>query len=127
MDYTVPLCLPNNYFSDLMHSKEPEVYQRIIMTSSVVPNDAYILMQLMYPAWPGQFLHIHVGINTMQRVCTSVLFIGRIDSVVLYFRLWAMPAFLLKRQILVNLPSDNLESEVANSIDFMVERVSRVT
>ena len=34
-----------------------------------------------------------------------------------------MPAFLLKRQILMNLPSDNLESEVANSIDFMVERV----
>ena len=35
-----------------------------------------------------------------------------------------MPAFLLKRQILMNLPSDNLEVEVANSIDFMVERVS---
>ena len=34
-----------------------------------------------------------------------------------------MPAFWLKRQILINLPSDNLESEVANSIDFMVERV----
>ena len=34
-----------------------------------------------------------------------------------------MPAFLLKRQILINLPSDNLESDVANSIDFMVERV----
>ena len=38
-------------------------------------------------------------------------------------RFWAMPAFLLKRQILMNLPSDNLEVEVANSIDFMVERV----
>lgn len=36
---------------------------------------------------------------------------------------WAFPAFLLKRQILVNLPSDNLEQEVANSIDFMVERL----
>ena len=35
-----------------------------------------------------------------------------------------MPGFLLKRQILMNLPSDNLEAEVANSIDFMVERVS---
>ena len=35
-----------------------------------------------------------------------------------------MPAFLLKRQILMNLPSDNLEAEVANSIDFMAERVS---
>ena len=34
-----------------------------------------------------------------------------------------MPAFLLKRQILINLPSDNLERDVANSIDFMVERV----
>ena len=34
-----------------------------------------------------------------------------------------MPAFVLKRQILINLPSDNLENDVANSIDFMVERV----
>ena len=34
-----------------------------------------------------------------------------------------MPAFLLKRQILMNLPTDNLEAEVAHSIDFMVERV----
>ena len=41
-------------------------------------------------------------------------------------RFWAFPAFLLKRQILVNLPSDNLEQEVANSIDFMVERVSHL-
>ena len=30
---------------------------------------------------------------------------------------------MLKRQILVNLPSENLENDVANSIDFMVERV----
>lgn len=36
---------------------------------------------------------------------------------------WAMPAFWLKRQILMNLPSENLEAEVANSIDFMVERL----
>ena len=36
-----------------------------------------------------------------------------------------MPAFILKRQILMNLPSDKLEVEVAHSIDFMVERVSR--
>ena len=35
-----------------------------------------------------------------------------------------MPAFILKRQILMNLPSDNLEVEVAHSIDFMVDRVS---
>jgi len=35
-----------------------------------------------------------------------------------------MPAFWLKRQILMNLPSENLEMHVANSIDFMVERVS---
>ena len=35
-----------------------------------------------------------------------------------------MPAFLLKRQVLVNLPTDNLEPEVAKSIDFMVDRVS---
>lgn len=34
-----------------------------------------------------------------------------------------MPAFMLKRQILLNLPSEKLEAEVANSIDFMVERV----
>ena len=34
-----------------------------------------------------------------------------------------MPGFLLKRQILMNLPSEHLESEVAHSIDFMVERV----
>ena len=43
------------------------------------------------------------------------------------FRLWAMPAFILKRQILMNLPSDKLEVEVAHSIDFMVERVSTVS
>ena len=35
-----------------------------------------------------------------------------------------MPGFWLKRQILLNLPSENLEYNVANSIDFMVERVS---
>ena len=34
-----------------------------------------------------------------------------------------MPGFWLKRQILLNLPSDNLEGNVANSVDFMVERV----
>ncbi len=39
-------------------------------------------------------------------------------------RYWAMPAFWLKRQIMLNLPSDNLEYNVANSVDFMVERVS---
>ena len=38
-------------------------------------------------------------------------------------RFWTMPAFLLKRQVLVNLPTDNLEPEVAKSIDFMVDRV----
>ena len=43
------------------------------------------------------------------------------------FRLWAMPSFILKRQILMNLPSDKLEVEVAHSIDFMVERVSTVS
>ena len=36
---------------------------------------------------------------------------------------WAMPGFLLKRQILLNLPCDNLEGYIADSIDFMVERV----
>ena len=39
-------------------------------------------------------------------------------------RYWAMPAFWLKRQIMLNLPSENLECNVANSVDFMVERVS---
>ena len=34
-----------------------------------------------------------------------------------------MPAFLLKRQIMTNLPTEKLEVSVANSIDFMVERV----
>jgi len=38
-----------------------------------------------------------------------------------------MPAFWLKRQILLNLPCENLEAHVANSIDFMVERVRRDT
>lgn len=42
----------------------------------------------------------------------------------IYNRFWLMPAFMLKRQILINLPSDKLEMDVANSIDFMVERVS---
>ncbi len=37
-----------------------------------------------------------------------------------------MPGFWLKRQILLNLPCENLESHVANSIDFMVERVSGI-
>lgn len=36
---------------------------------------------------------------------------------------WAMPAFLLKRQIMTNLPTEKLEVSVANSIDFMVERL----
>ena len=35
-----------------------------------------------------------------------------------------MPGFWLKRQIMMNLPSEDLEVSVANSIDFMVERVS---
>jgi maspardin len=34
-----------------------------------------------------------------------------------------MLAFMLKRQIMINLPSENLEIDVANSIDFMVERL----
>ena len=38
-----------------------------------------------------------------------------------------MPGFWLRRQILLNLPSDNLEANVANSVDFMVERVSKET
>jgi hypothetical protein len=38
-----------------------------------------------------------------------------------------MPGFWLKRQILMNLPSEDLELSVANSIDFMVERVSKKT
>jgi len=37
-----------------------------------------------------------------------------------------MPAFWLKRQILMNLPSENLEMHVANSIDFMVERLDEL-
>ena len=37
-----------------------------------------------------------------------------------------MPGFWLKRQILMNLPSEDLEVSVANSIDFMVERVSEM-
>lgn len=41
-------------------------------------------------------------------------------------RYWLMPGFMLKRQILINLPSENLEGNVADSIDFMVERVRRV-
>ena len=44
-----------------------------------------------------------------------------------HFRYWAMPGFWLKRQILMNLPSEDLEISVANSIDFMVERVSGAT
>ena len=35
-----------------------------------------------------------------------------------------MPTFLLKRQVLVNLPTDNLDPAVAKSIDFMVDRVN---
>ena len=39
-------------------------------------------------------------------------------------RFWTMPTFLLKRQVLVNLPTDNLDPAVAKSIDFMVDRVN---
>lgn len=38
---------------------------------------------------------------------------------------WAMPGFWLRRQIMLNLPCENLEFNVANSVDFMVERVSQ--
>ena len=44
--------------------------------------------------------------------------------IMFFVSFWLMPAFMLKRQILVNLPSEKLEMDVANSIDFMVERVS---
>lgn len=36
---------------------------------------------------------------------------------------WAMPGFWLRRQIMLNLPCENLECNVANSVDFMVERL----
>ena len=41
-------------------------------------------------------------------------------------RYWAMPAFWLKRQLMLNLPTDNLEPGVAKSIDFMVDKVCNV-
>ena len=46
-----------------------------------------------------------------------------LTKLIVYNRFWTMPAFLLKRQVLVNLPTDNLDPDVAKSIDFMVDRV----
>lgn len=40
---------------------------------------------------------------------------------------WTMPTFLLKRQVLINLPTDNLDPEVAKSIDFMVDRMDSLS
>ncbi len=38
-----------------------------------------------------------------------------------------MPEFMLKRIILSNFPTANLEAEIANSVDFMVEQLEAMT
>lgn len=38
-------------------------------------------------------------------------------------RFWALPSFMLKRMILSNLPQYEVDSEIADSIDFLVEKV----
>lgn len=38
-----------------------------------------------------------------------------------------MPEFMLKRIVLSNFPTTNLETEIANSVDFMVEQLETLT
>ena len=38
-------------------------------------------------------------------------------------RFWALPAFVLKRMILSNLPNYEVDSSIADSIDFLVDKV----
>ena len=38
-----------------------------------------------------------------------------------------MPEFMLKRIVLSNFPTTNMETEIANSVDFMVEQLELLT
>ena len=51
----------------------------------------------------------------------------KISGNILHFLLnsfWAMPAFLLKKMIMNNFTAQEVDEDIADSIDFMVERVS---
>lgn len=39
---------------------------------------------------------------------------------------WAMPGFVLKRMLLSNFPQDFMERSIADSVDFMVERLESI-
>ena len=39
-------------------------------------------------------------------------------------RFWVMPAFVLKKMIMNNFTTQEVDEDIADSIDFMVERVS---
>ena len=43
---------------------------------------------------------------------------------VLLNRFWVMPAFVLKKMIMNNFTTQEVDEDIADSIDFMVERVS---
>jgi hypothetical protein len=45
-------------------------------------------------------------------------------AILLPFSLKMMPGFALRRMLLENLPQGRVEREIADSIDFIVERVS---
>lgn len=44
-------------------------------------------------------------------------------QVCIYFRYWLLPGFVLKKMIMDNFQVDQVDPDVADAIDFMVERV----
>lgn len=54
--------------------------------------------------------------------CKSLTFV----VVVFFNSFWVMPAFVLKKMIMNNFTTAEVDEDIADSIDFMVERVSKM-
>lgn len=63
------------------------------------------------------------GAFTTQRLDIESLVLENIVTSYFCFSFWLMPAFMLKKIVLGNFASGPLDPEMADGIDFMVDRV----
>lgn len=63
------------------------------------------------------------GAFTTQRLDVESLVLENIVTSYFCFSFWLMPAFMLKKIVLGNFASGPLDPEMADGIDFMVDRV----
>lgn len=63
------------------------------------------------------------GAFTTQRFDIESLVLENIVTSYFCFSFWLMPAFMLKKIVLGNFASGPLDPEMADGIDFMVDRV----